>query len=114
MNERMKHLGERLSYLRQNFGLTQENVALYLGIDQSLISKIEKGERNIDSVSLEALADLYLVPVDDILEKEDLNSFSVSFRKKEYEKDDLLKLAKINRIILNQKFMDEVGSDEDQ
>ncbi len=106
-----EELGRRLGELRQRFSLTQENIATYLGIDQTLVSKIESGERNIDSYDLESLADLYMVSVDDILEGTCENRFNISFRKDAYSKEDLFALAQINRIVMNQDFMD--GIDEE-
>ena len=110
MEGNKEELGRRLSELRQGFSLSQENVAAYLGVDQTLVSKIESGERNIDSYDLESLADLYMVSVDDILNGTCENRFSVSFRKDTYSQEDLFALAQINRIVMNQDFMD--GIDE--
>ena len=110
MKDKKEELGRRLSELRQKFSLTQENIATYLGIDQTLVSKIESGERNIDSYDLESLADLYMISVDDLLSGTYENRFNISFRKDSYSKEDLFALAQINRIIMNQDFMD--GIDE--
>ena len=108
MDGKMKRLGKRLSELRKSFGFTQENVAEYLNVDQSLVSKIEKGERNIDVTSLEALADLYLVSVEDLTRQNDKKKFNVSFRKDKFNNSDITVIARINRIVLNQRFMDEL------
>ncbi len=112
MSQKMKKLGERLSQLRQDQGYTQENIAVYLNVDQSYISKIEKGERSIDSVSLEALADLYLISVDDLISEKETSSFRVAFRKDKYGQNELKNLARINRIVLNQKFMNDLEEDD--
>lgn len=112
MND-MKELGRRLSFFRQNHELTQSNVAEYLNVDQSLISKIEKGERNIDSVSLEALADLYLVTVEDLIDGKDDELLKVSFRRDDCDKEDLFCIARINRIVLNQLFMDGLEKEDE-
>lgn len=108
MDGKMKKLGKRLSELRKSFGFTQENVAEYLNVDQSLVSKIEKGERNIDVTSLEALADLYLVSVEGLTRQNDKKKFNVSFRKDKFNNSDITVIARINRIVLNQRFMDEL------
>ncbi|AEG31622.1 helix-turn-helix domain-containing protein [Thiomicrospira cyclica] len=39
-----------LIQLRKNSGLTQSELAEYIGVDQSFISKIERGERRLDIV----------------------------------------------------------------
>ena len=40
-------IGKRIKALRDETKLTQSKVAEYLSLDQSMIAKIEKGERNI-------------------------------------------------------------------
>ena len=50
---------ERLKQARIDIGLTQTQVAQKLKKQQSYISKIERGERRIDIVELEQLANLY-------------------------------------------------------
>ena len=39
------NIGERIAYLRESMGLSQGNVAEYLGVKQSYLSMIEKNER---------------------------------------------------------------------
>lgn len=53
----------RLREARLAAGLTQEKVATTLGVRQKYISKIETGERRIDPIELQELADLYGKPV---------------------------------------------------
>lgn len=106
MNE-MVALGVRLSRLRESFGLTQGQVADYLEMDQSLLSRIEKGERSISINALEKLADLYCVSAYALAYEDDINAnYELAFRAKNFKSDDFITLAKINRIILNQQYMD--------
>ena len=53
----------RLRQARTEAGLTQADVARYLGKPQSFVSKCESGERRVDVVELEELAKLYRKPV---------------------------------------------------
>ncbi|MDD4396548.1 MAG: helix-turn-helix transcriptional regulator [Sphaerochaetaceae bacterium] len=46
-------IGENIRILRDNAGFTQGNLAHFMGMDQSLISKIEKGERGLSADMLE-------------------------------------------------------------
>ena len=46
-------IGENIRILRDNAGFTQGNLAHFMGVDQSLISKIEKGERGLSADMLE-------------------------------------------------------------
>jgi transcriptional regulator with XRE-family HTH domain len=47
-DSRYRRLRQQLRALRMAAGLTQEELALRLGIDQSNLSKIERGERYVD------------------------------------------------------------------
>lgn len=51
--------GEYLLHLRTTNGYSQKIVADKLGIDISLLSKIEHGERQVQSHMLKPLADLF-------------------------------------------------------
>ncbi|MBV2180950.1 MAG: helix-turn-helix domain-containing protein [Castellaniella sp.] len=46
-----------LRLVREEAGLTQENVAAQLGATQTFISKCERGERRLDLVELRAWCD---------------------------------------------------------
>ncbi len=59
--------GEYLRHLRQNAGLTQQEVADKLDVHQSAIYKYEKTPVNIPSDKLEKLAEIYGVTPGDIL-----------------------------------------------
>lgn len=58
-NKMQKLIGERLKNLRIKNGYTQKQVSDYLGIDQSNLSKIERGERNFSITLFEKLSFLY-------------------------------------------------------
>ena len=48
----------KLKELREKNGYTQQNIADFLNVDQSLISKIEKGERTFTADMLNSLSSL--------------------------------------------------------
>ena len=56
-------IGESIRTLWENVNLTQSNLAAFMKVDQSLISKIEKGEGSLSADMLEKLADLFGVTV---------------------------------------------------
>lgn len=60
-------LAKRLKEARQRSGLTQAEVARLTGLDRSTLSKIETGERKIDSLELHHLSRLYNVSVEELL-----------------------------------------------
>lgn len=58
--------------MREDFDLTQRQVAEYLQCDQSLYSKYERGERALPLELACGLADLYHTSVDYLLGRTDL------------------------------------------
>ena len=61
--EKYKRFLERLRQARLEAGLTQTEVANVLQKPQSFVSKCETGERRVDVVELQVLANLYGVPL---------------------------------------------------
>ena len=61
--ERYRALLERLREARKEAGLSQEAAAAALGVYQKYISKVETGERRIDPIELQEMAELYGKPV---------------------------------------------------
>ncbi len=57
-----KQLGARVREAREYRGLSQEEVAKYLGIPRSALSHIESGRRRIDALELKRLGELYKRP----------------------------------------------------
>lgn len=105
----MKMIGANIKLLRDNAGLGQKHIAGYLGVDQSLISKFESGERAISSDMLDKLAALFCCPVSVIISSNKCKSPAVfAFRTTGIDSEDLEALAVINRIVLNQMQMDKL------
>lgn len=106
MNNTTINIGEHIKSLREQSGFTQSNIAKYLKVDQSLISKIEKGERLITSDMLDKLATLFGITTESF--NNDLIStkqISFALRASEINEDDLETISAINRIALNVNFM---------
>ena len=59
--------GENLKTLRKNKGITQEELAVRLNIVRQTISKWEKGQSIPDAEMLVKLADIFEVPVSQLL-----------------------------------------------
>lgn len=102
-------IGKKIKELRENSGLSQSNVAQFLSLDQSMIAKIEKGERNISLHLLERISTLFCCSLKDVLVNNDLRpNLTISFRAKETSPEDLESLLVINKIAINQFEMDEI------
>ena len=61
------HVNLRIRDLREDADLTQQEIARYLGCDQSLYSKYERGERMLPLDFAVKLADFYHVSLDYLL-----------------------------------------------
>jgi len=56
--------GSRLAFLRDQRGLTQEELATSLGISRASLSHYEKNRREPDTETLSKIADLFQVSID--------------------------------------------------
>jgi Zn-dependent peptidase ImmA (M78 family)/DNA-binding XRE family transcriptional regulator len=65
-----EQLGARIGRAREQVGLSQAELGARVGLTQSAISRIESGERGVDSLELAAVADALDVSVLDLLESE--------------------------------------------
>lgn len=63
----MKNLGQELRKIRESKNILLRQVASYLEIDTAMISKIERGERNLNRNQVIKLAKYYNVPEDKFL-----------------------------------------------
>ena len=101
-----KVVGENIRVLRENAGFTQSNIAGFMKVDQSFVSKVEKGERSLSSDMLEKLATLFGVAVDQI-ESESMTALKLSFafRGSEFTPDEMEAFSAVNKIALNSEFM---------
>lgn len=96
-------LGERLKTARKNAGLTQKQVADYLGVSVPQISYWENGQREIDLSSLSKLADLYGYSLSWFLGS-DISTevpVSISYRTEALSEADLKIVAWANRFVRN-------------
>lgn len=101
-----KIIGERIKEFRKCSGFSQANIAAYLNVDQSLISKAETGERNLSVDMLEKLAFLFGVDYTAFEnEAETASPLSFALRAQELTAADMEAIGAINRIALNSEFM---------
>ena len=107
MNISFNNIGFRIKSLRESTGFSQSNLATYLNVDQSFISKIESGERTLPSDMLEKIAALFGVNIS-IFEDSCINldkNLTFAFRASEINEQDLEVISTINQIALNCNFM---------
>lgn len=58
------NIGNRIAFLREQRGLTQEELATSLGISRAALSHYEKNRREPDTETLSKVADLFHVSLD--------------------------------------------------
>ena len=65
-------LGRRLREAREQYGISQQEAAVAVGIPRTAITQIEAGKRGVSTLELSRLAELYRVPVARFFEDGDL------------------------------------------
>lgn len=63
-----EELGQRLRRARERAGYKQEDAARALGLDDTAVTKMERGKRGVGALELKRLASLYGTSVEDLLE----------------------------------------------
>ncbi|MCH5273129.1 MAG: helix-turn-helix transcriptional regulator [Lachnospiraceae bacterium] len=110
MLNNVTEIGIKIRQFREAANLTQQQIAEYLSVDQSLISKFEKGERAISSDTLNQLAVLFCCPVSALVSAEKTApTYNIAFRTNAINFEDLNALSVINKIALNQLQMDQLA-----
>ena len=100
-------IAERFSELRNRSGFTQSIMAEYLDVDQSYISKCEKGERQFSVDVLDKAAELFGCTMDYFVnESIEFAQMPIALRAKSVTMDDLNTIAAMNKIALNLRFME--------
>lgn len=99
--------GHRFGELRNKSGLTQSQIAEYLNVDQSYISKCETNERQFSVDLLEKAAALFGCSIKCFTdESSKFSPIPIALRAKSITTEDLETIAAINKIALNLRFME--------
>lgn len=102
----------RLKELRKESKLTQEQLANYLKVDQTLITKLENGTRNLNVTLIEKLCSLFGCTEDYLLGREDAYlRLNFAFRSNKIQAEDLESIAAVNKIVMNIRYMNEKMGD---
>lgn len=106
-------VAKRFSELRNRSGFTQSIIAKYLDVDQSYISKCEKGERQFSVDLLDKAAELFGCTMDYFVnESSEFSQMPIALRAKSVTIEDLNTIAAINKIALNLRFMEGLLEEE--
>lgn len=101
----IKISGKRIKEIRENNNFSQSNIATYLGVDQSLISKVEKDERALSSDMIEKLSALFGVHQKAFLADSTEKPLAYALRASNLIADDMNTISAVNRIALNCDFV---------
>ena len=97
---------EKLKMMREKAGLRQGQIADYLGVTQTFISKVETGERNLTVDQLESAVNLYGYSLAAFVDMDqDTHPIQFAFRAQDVSQDDLRVIAEIGKIAINSRFM---------
>jgi len=106
MENTLKDVGIKLKTMREQNDLTQEIISAFLNIDQSLLSKIENGEKSIPVEVLEELATLYGVNLSYFEESySSVQPLTITLKPDEIDEKDLETISIVNRVALNCNFI---------
>lgn len=99
-------IGLRIKKMREDAELRQNQIAAYLDVDQSYLSKIESGERNISVDLLEKLLEFYGCSMETFMNEDFAhNSVRIALRAKDVTVEDMNIIATINHIAENSRYM---------
>ena len=100
-------IGGNAKRARVSNGFSQANIADFLKVDQSLISKFENGDRSLQADMLERLANLYGYRVSDFECENGIpeQRIRTAYRSSGISSEDLEAIHDIKRIAMNLFFM---------
>jgi len=97
-------VGVNVQKYRTAQGYTQEHLANLLGVTREQISNYEKGIRNIPVTSLNKLADLFGIELEELLEENPTiasTNLAFAFRSESFNDTDIQSVAEFKRIVFN-------------
>ncbi|MEW6661360.1 MAG: helix-turn-helix domain-containing protein [Bacillota bacterium] len=100
-------IGKKFKVLREQYGFTQGQLAEYLNVDQSYISKCEKNERQFSVDILEKTGNLFGCSLEYFTNDEtECSPAAIALRAKAVTAEDLETIATMNKIALNLRYME--------
>ena len=110
---KLEVVSKKFADLRTSNGFTQKQIAEYLGVDQSYISKCEKNERQFSLEILEKASNLFGCSIDYFTNEESkFTPMPFALRAKDIEVEDLEAISIINKLALNLRFMEKTLKEE--
>lgn len=99
----------RLKDLRKSCKLTQEQMAQYLGVDQSMITKLENGSRSLNVSLIEKICSLFCCTEEYLFGMDDeYIPVTFAFRANSIQAEDLESIAVVNKLARNIRYMNKL------
>lgn len=109
----MAEMNLRLKELRKESKITQEQLAKYLNVDQSLVTKLENGSRSLNVSLIDKICSLFGCTEEYLLgESEEYIPLNFAFRSSGINEEDLESIAVINKIAMNLRYMNKLTGDK--
>ncbi len=95
-------IGKRLKQYRESAGMRQGQIAAYLDIDKSMVSRIESGEYRMTTEQLHSLAELFSCNEMELLSGTgEIQPMNIAICTVELDDEDMRVIAVINHIATN-------------
>lgn len=102
----------RLKELRKESKITQEQLASYLHIDQSMVTKLENGTRKLNVTLIEKICSLFGCSESYLMgEDDEYVPLNFAFRSNGIQTEDLESIAMLNKITMNIRYMNKLKGD---
>ena len=109
----MAEMNLRLKELRKESKITQEQLAQYLNVDQSMVTKLENGSRSLNVNLIDKICSLFGCTEEYLLgESEEYIPLNFAFRSSGINVEDLESIAVINKIAMNLRYMNKLTGDK--
>lgn len=106
-----KIIGNNISKIRKTQGLTQDNIASYLGVSRVQVSHYERGERTISVADLNKISALLGVELSELFEDDlDLQNLNLAFAfRRDNSESDLEQIASFKKMVMNYLKMERIN-----
>ena len=99
-------IGERIKKLKIASKIDNKIFAQYLDLNEKEINKLERGVMNINEDIINKISNLFCCPTSYILDGIDISKNYQPFNLKHLSIEEINALADINKIVINQMFLD--------
>ena len=107
----MRQMGEIFKEVRSACGFTQDQMATFLGVDRTLITKYEKGERGLGIGALERACEVFGCNLNVLRGIEEYKPMTVAYRAKDLTIEDMEAICMVQKIALNLRRIKEYGKE---